>query len=75
MSKFITGKEVLSDSYLNIRDFELFYDYVKKGLLQPYSQGKSIPSPDLREMKLRLRRLHERAQGVDWRLGRYGADP
>ena len=67
MSKWISGEELLERWH--IRDFELFNDYVRKGL-QPYNQfGQSISPSDLMEKvtdidllkkeMVRIREIHE----------------
>lgn len=57
MSKFTPGEQVLTE--LDIRDFELFYDYVKKGLLRPYNDvGEPKPPPDISFKLNRLEDLH-----------------
>lgn len=75
MSKWISGEELLER--LRIKDFELFNDYVRKGL-QPYNQfGQSISPSDLMEKitdidllkkeKVRIREIHDEwAQELGW---------
>ena len=55
MSKWISGEELLDR--LKIKDFELFQDYVKKGL-QPYNElGKPLSPSDLMEKVTDIRSL------------------
>ena len=57
MSKWISGKELLER--LKIKDFELFNDYVRKGL-QPYDDlGRPISPLDVMERILNIKQLKE----------------
>ena len=46
MSKWVSGQQLLND--FGIRDFELFYDYVQKGL-QPHNLAQPISPLDVVE--------------------------
>jgi hypothetical protein len=67
---FITGNEFIISR--RIRSFQLFSDYVQKGL-QPYSStGKPIPPPDVRQNKLRLQKYQEKKEELERRLLTFG---
>ena len=73
MSKYIPGEEALRR--LDIRDFEFFDDYVKTGLIQPYSIGKPVPPPDVMQKRLRLKEAKNVLQNLEERLAELRLPP
>ena len=63
IGKFIPGEQILTE--LKIRDFELFYDYVKKELLQPFNElGQLKPPPDISFKLAQLKKYQTKLDNI-----------
>lgn len=69
MSKWVSGQQLLND--FGIRDFELFYDYVQKGL-QPHNLAQPISPLDVVEEIANIAKLKERYEELRYSVEELG---